>query len=177
MQGDPRGNLVIEHHHIACNDSEQNWYHTLAGFEVSLGLLKKVYPHVTTIHGTSDNASNYHGTPGLIFLPLLFSIAGLYLAEWCFSVAGMGKNIGDTDGSHNTHKIMQAVNNGANATTAKEIVTILSTPPIVKGSVNGILELDKGKLKHLKTALVNKKIPGNALITNCLHWKVGIYVE
>jgi ribosomal protein L37AE/L43A len=165
------GEFILEHHQLVTQDKEQNSYHTIAGFEISLRIIKSTYSFAKFLHSTSDNASNYHSLLNLLLYPLVVRMAGLELEEHCFSVAGEGKNIGDTNGAHHTSKIRMAIASGHAATTPREVVTILNRKPL-KGSKSEVINVNRAKQKGIERIVGEKKALGSKIkITNLMHWK------
>jgi hypothetical protein len=82
---------------VACDDSNQTWFHTLNTLKVSLDTIMETWEDVIESSLQSDGAGNYDCTAFMLSLERLFTAAGLHLTRHAITEVGDGKNLQDTD--------------------------------------------------------------------------------
>lgn len=149
--------FVIECHHLVCDDASQGSWHGLSCQQATREILHRRWPHVSGSFDNSDNGCHYHAVMNLAHLYVVSSRAGVPVLMWSFFIPGMGKNIGDTDGSHNKQALRFYVNEGGDIEIAAHIVRALDKHR-VKGAVNVEVVVGRGKLsERVKAAMQGLK--------------------
>ena len=82
---------------LACNDSTQNWYHTLAVLRPTLEIVKGHWHDIDEASLQSDGAGNYSCTATMTSLPRVGEVAGVRITDHAITEVGDGKNLVDTD--------------------------------------------------------------------------------
>jgi hypothetical protein len=91
--------FLVVPHRVLCDDNKQNYFHTLAGLEMSLSNLKREFPHLERVSLLSDGAANYDCTATMIGMHEVGTRAGIHIAEHVIFEAGEGKSVADSDGN------------------------------------------------------------------------------
>jgi hypothetical protein len=82
---------------VACDDSNQTWFHTLNALKVTVDTVKETWSDVKSGTLQSDGAGNYDCTAFMLSLERLFRAAGICLRRHVITEVGDGKNLTDTD--------------------------------------------------------------------------------
>ena len=116
-----KGGLSFLEEHVAayCDDAKQNQFHTKSVVEATVTAFVAARPWLgkdRLSHGQSDGASNYRD-------PTVEVDCGVFGTR-CFSVAGMGKDEGDSNGADNKAKIRSKRDAGDGVECADDLVAI-----------------------------------------------------
>jgi hypothetical protein len=124
----------------ACDDSKQNWYHSLACLRTNLEILKQHWPDLEGTSLQSDGAGNYSCTAFMTSLPRVGEVAKVRITDHAITEVGDGKNLVDTDFQQVTMSLNQRKDGGADVETAQQILDNLDANPTA-GTTNAGLDL------------------------------------
>jgi len=124
---DAEGGLAfLEEHMVAyCDDAKQDQFHTKSGIEATVACFVKARPWLgkeRVSHGQSDGASNYRD-------PTVEVGCGVFGTR-CYSVAGMGKDEGDSNGADNKAKIKSKRDAGDGVECSDTLVAMGNSAPV-----------------------------------------------
>jgi hypothetical protein len=140
MCWDPKTeDLEVINVRIACDDSKQNWYHSLACLRTNLEIVKPHWSDITETTLQSDGAGNYTCTATMTSLPRVGAVAGVRIVDHSVTEVGDGKNLVDTDFQQVTMSLNQRLDGGANVETAQQILDNLNANPTA-GATNAAIE-------------------------------------
>jgi len=125
---------------IACDDSKQNWYHSLACLRTNLEIVKQHWPDIDEASLQSDGAGNYSCTAFMTSLSRVGEVARVRISDHAITEVGDGKNLVDTDFQQVTMSLNQRKDGGANVETAQQIIDNLDANPTA-GTANAGIEL------------------------------------
>ena len=152
---DKGGLTFLEEHAIAyCDDAKQNQFHTKSVIEATVRAFVVARPWLgkdRVSFGQSDGASNYRD-------PTVDVDCGA-LGSRCFSVAGMGKDEGDSNGADNKGKVARQRDAGDGVQCADDLVAISSKAPV---PANTYARLDVNRRK-------NHEVVGRASFPRHIH--------
>ena len=134
------GEFEVLNLRIACDDSNQSWYHTLNMLKVVLDLLLVEWPSNNVYAMASDGAGNFTCTALLTSLARMFKSCGARLYRHAISEVGDGKDLTDTDFQQAQSSLDQAKAGGGSVTSAVEIVEALDAFP-TQGTANAAVDL------------------------------------
>ena len=143
---------------VACDDSGQNWFHTLNTTVAALDVVLEAWPDVTDASLQSDGAGNFCSTATLISLPRAFASRGIKLRRAVISEVGDGKNLVDTDFQQVQMALSQRIASGANVETAQDILDNLNANPTA-GTANAAIDLG-GRADEPGKAAMPKPLAG-----------------
>ena len=123
----------------ACDDSKQNWYHSLACLRTNLEILKAHWPDLTESSLQSDGAGNYSCTAFMTSLPRVGEVTRVKITDHAVTEVGDGKNLVDTDFQQVTMSLNQRKDGGADIETAQQIFDNLNANPTL-GTKNAAID-------------------------------------
>ena len=140
MRWDPTtGDYDVLNVRIACDDSKQNWYHSLACLRTNLEIVKSHSADLTETSLQSDGAGNYSCTAFMTSLPRVGEVSGLRIVGHAITEVGDGKNLVDTDFQQVTMSLNQRLDGGADVETAQQILDNLDANRTV-GTTNAAID-------------------------------------
>jgi hypothetical protein len=140
------GDFLVYYVRVACDDSDQGFWHSVQVFTLALKLLKQEVPFITGGPLFSDGATNFKTLAFLLMLPEISKTTGISITEHILPEAGDGKDAVDRD--------FNAVNIAFNSFVKSPGAVMLNKDHIVEA-----LEKAKGKKKGIINAGYNVDRP------------------
>jgi len=174
--------FLVVPHRILCDDNKQNYFHTLAGVEMSLTNLQLEFENVKRVYMLSDGASNYDCTATMIGLREVGQRVGIDIAEHVIFEAGEGKSVADSDGNCVSVTLKTYVNEGNNLHGAGDIKKGLDHGAQAGSGVPAVnMEMALDRTKELVGVTVGKKkkqavlsLAGISTISHRLYEEEGV---
>ena len=148
-----------------CDDSTQNWYHSLACLRTNIDILKTHWADLDASSLQSDGAGNYTCTAFMTSVPRVGEVAKVRITDHAFTEVGDGKNLVDTDFQQVTMSLNQRKDGGADVETAQQILDNLNANP-TRGTTNAAIDL---------SARAEGKPPKPYTGIDGIYWRVYLY--